>query len=259
MKDWNPDLYLQFDQQRTQPSVDLVSRISVQNPAKIIDIGCGPGNSTSVLARKWKHADILGIDYSGTMIEKAKKSYPAQKWLECDITKWETNEKYDIVFSNAAIQWIFNHRLLLSRICTLIDTNGTLAFQIPQYDEMAVSKVIDREYHRLFPDDDFSISKIFEFHDPCFYYELLHEHFEDLKIWATSYIHEMDSYEAIVSMIESTGLRPYVDRIHDTEKENLFRENIMQELQGNYTICSNGKILFPFQRLFVLGDHYKNA
>ena len=183
MKDWNPGLYLKFDAQRIQPSVDLVSRIKINEPNKIVDIGCGPGNSTSVLASRWKNADILGIDYSANMIKKAQESYPNMKWLECDISKWETNEKYDIIFSNAAIQWIFDHKRLFSKILRLLNKKGTLAFQIPQYDEMAISKVIDEEYHILFPNDNFSISKVFEFHNAGFYYELLNNYFEDLEIW----------------------------------------------------------------------------
>ena len=77
--DWKPDLYLKFEKERTQPSIDLVCRIRKQNPKKIIDIGCGPGNSTQILAQKWPEADIIGVDISPAMIEKAKKSFPNQK------------------------------------------------------------------------------------------------------------------------------------------------------------------------------------
>jgi|WetSurMetagenome_2_1015567.scaffolds.fasta_scaffold10028_6 trans-aconitate 2-methyltransferase len=259
MKDWNPGLYLKFDAQRLQPSVDLVSRIKITNPDKIIDIGCGPGNSTGVLMARWENADIVGVDYSAAMIKKAKETYPDRKWEECDITRWETSEKYDLIFSNAAVQWIFDHKALFTKIEKIQNDNGTLAFQIPHYDEMVISKVIDEEYHKLFPDDVFSIKTIFEFHNKDFYYELLRTHYEELAIWETSYIHEMGSYEEIMTMVESTGLKPYLERIGDEKIIKCFRQNIIEKISKEYRTCTNGKILFPFLRLFVIGSGYKSS
>ena len=99
-KDWNPDLYLRFEKERTQPSIDLVSRINFDTPGKIIDIGCGPGNSTQILVQKWPDALVTGVDNSPAMIEKAKKDFPNQNWKLLDAGKDEINEKFDIIISD---------------------------------------------------------------------------------------------------------------------------------------------------------------
>ena len=113
-KDWNPELYLKYNKERIQPSIDLVSRINFDNPRNIIDIGCGPGNSTHVLTERWPDAKITGIDNSPAMIEKAQNDYPSQTWKVMDAGNLVFDEKYDIVFSNATIQWIPDHKKLLA-------------------------------------------------------------------------------------------------------------------------------------------------
>ncbi|MHC1782992.1 MAG: methyltransferase domain-containing protein [Anaerolineaceae bacterium] len=132
-KDWNPDLYLRFEKERTQPSIDLVSRINFDAPGKIIDIGCGPGNSTQILVQKWPDALVTGVDNSPAMIEKAKKDYPNQNWMLLDAGKDEIKEKFDIIFSNATIQWIPNHQELFARFFCALNDNGLIAIQIPLF------------------------------------------------------------------------------------------------------------------------------
>src|SRR5437763_1071340 len=98
MADWNPQLYLQYGKERTQPSRDLVARIQLDNPGSIIDLGCGPGNSTQILKERWPHADITGLDKSPGMIEKAGEDYPGQKWIVGDVASMEGEQLYDLVF-----------------------------------------------------------------------------------------------------------------------------------------------------------------
>jgi trans-aconitate 2-methyltransferase len=132
-KDWNPELYLKFDRERTQPSVDLVTRIDFDHPKKIIDIGCGPGNSTQILVQRWPYAEIIGVDNSPAMIERAKKDYPNQNWRMIDAGRDEIEGNYDIFFSNATIQWIPKHSELLKRFHNLLTDKGLIAIQVPQF------------------------------------------------------------------------------------------------------------------------------
>lgn len=252
MNDWNPNLYLQYNDQRLQPSVDLVSRIQLKNPVKILDYGCGPGNSTQVLRAKWPNAEILGTDYSQAMIAKAKSTYLDMQWDQQDITTWEPDEKQDLVFSNAVIQWIFNHDVLISKLIHMTKANGAVAFQIPQYDTMPIATIIDEEFHLLYPESSFSIHSIFEFHDASYYYDQFQDQFEKMELWKTSYLHEMKSYGDIVTMIESTGLRPYLEKTEE-KKKTVFFNNIMKQLPKFYKQFKNGNVLFPFERLFVIG------
>ena len=104
MDQWNPELYLKYANERTQPSYDLISRIEVTNPSNIMDVGCGPGNSTRVLRQRWPDADIAGMDSSPEMIEKARRADPQGQWLLADAASWHPDTRYSIVFSNAVLQ-----------------------------------------------------------------------------------------------------------------------------------------------------------
>jgi trans-aconitate 2-methyltransferase len=128
---WNPGQYLKFRNERTQPAIDLISKIKMDNPRSIIDIGCGPGNSTQVLYQRWPTAEIVGLDHSEEMIKKAREDYPKQDWVFADASRFESDRKYDLVFSNAALQWISNHERLLSRLLNLLENKGALAVQVP--------------------------------------------------------------------------------------------------------------------------------
>ena len=101
---WNPDLYLKFQRERTQPSIDLVSRIDLDSLGKIIDVGCGPGNSTKVLADRWPLSSITGVDTSEEMIAKAIHDYPDWSWIRADVRKLPSTPSYDLVYSNAALR-----------------------------------------------------------------------------------------------------------------------------------------------------------
>ena len=115
---WNSQQYLRFKTERTQPAIDLVNRINMDNPKRIIDIGCGPGNSTQVLASRYPNAYILGVDNSENMIETAKKNYPGLDFKICDVSVElsQFDSDFDIVFSNACIQWIPDHKNLIKEL-----------------------------------------------------------------------------------------------------------------------------------------------
>ncbi len=110
-----PPQYLRFANERTQPAVDLATRIELSAPRRIIDLGCGPGNSTAVIARRWPEADVTGLDNSPAMLQSARQDQPRLHWIESDITTWAATaapddaHRFDVVFSNAALQWVGNH------------------------------------------------------------------------------------------------------------------------------------------------------
>ena len=124
MNEWNPEQYLQFKSERTQPVIDLVSRINIAHPRSIIDIGCGPGNSTQILVNRWPDSEVVGLDSSTTMIEKARQDYPAQKWIVDNAENIDPNRKYDLIFSNATLQWIHHHEILLPKLFDCVNPGG---------------------------------------------------------------------------------------------------------------------------------------
>src|SRR5690242_5057856 len=114
MASWNPAQYSTFLDLRTRPSHDLAQRIHIDAPRRIIDLGCGPGNSTAVCAERWPVASIVGLDSSPDMIRSARAGQPDRCWRVSDIAEWaserlKVEERFDLIFSCAALQWIDDH------------------------------------------------------------------------------------------------------------------------------------------------------
>lgn len=163
MVDWNSKQYLMFKSQRTQLAIDLVNRITIDNPKKVLDIGCGTGNSTNVLAQRFKGSYILGIDNSSNMIETVKNQYSNIDFNICDASKKLSgfDKDFDIVFSNACIQWISNHYKLLKDMMQLIKPGGILAVQIPMNYKEPIQKIINQVSSSEKWRSEFSSNRIF--------------------------------------------------------------------------------------------------
>src|SRR5476651_2000671 len=116
MPTWNADLYLQYANERTQPSIDLTTRIQLENPRQVIDLGCGPGNSTAVVRGRWPAANIVGLDHSPDMIAKARADFPDDSWELAEIPAWRPDRKFELVFSNAALHWVPDHAALIPHL-----------------------------------------------------------------------------------------------------------------------------------------------
>ena len=190
MPNWNPIQYEKFLKDRTQPAVDLANRLLSVSPESILDLGCGPGNSTKVLKDKFPNAKIIGADNSDEMLAKARELYPDIEFINLDANGdlHEVNEKFDVVFSNARIQWLPNHKELLPKLLTLLNPNGVLAIQIPIQRNHPVhiiinelvqtnkweNKLTPRKYNNLTTEE---------------YYDVLSELSDDFEIWETTYCH----------------------------------------------------------------------
>jgi trans-aconitate 2-methyltransferase len=250
--DWNPELYLDYKNERTQPAIDLANRIEINNPENIIDIGCGPGNSTEVLLSKWPNAKIQGIDNSAAMIKKAGEIYPDQEWQVKDAEDINDSTKYDIVFSNAIIHWIPDHESLFEKLINITNGKGVLAIQMPLYLEMPVAILSDKIFKQLFPDNKFDINDLITIHPGNYYFNLLDSKIENFYIWETSYLHIMGSAQKIYEMVETTGMKPYLDRIQNDDDRTRFRNNVIDGISHAYKSEKSGKIIFPFKRLFII-------
>jgi trans-aconitate 2-methyltransferase len=251
MSAWNPDLYLRFKSERTQPSIDLVSRIELDSPKAIVDVGCGPGNSSAVLRRRWARSHIVGIDSSEAMIEKAKRDYPEIEWRLGDAAALEG--EYDLVFSNAALQWIPDHENLLPRLMSRVRSGGALASQIPMFKDMPLNLAIEAVASRSRWCEATRIcAGLFTYREPAFYYRLLSGLAARIDMWTTSYYHVLDSRSALVDFCRSTGLKPYLDRLSSDSERADFEGELFDELESRYELQSDGKVLFPFDRQFFV-------
>lgn len=258
MADWKPSLYLAFGKERTQPAIDLVMKINSDNPMRIIDIGCGPGNSTHVLKNRWPNAEIIGLDSSQAMIEQARENYNDINWVCADASSnLSTFGKFDIVFSNAAIQWIPNQHELLQAMFNILNKNGVMAVQVPNTTNMPVhvelQKMIATEkWKKHFT----SLSSVYSVKSTSFYYDILCSFTDKVDLWETDYYHVMNNHEDIVKWYSSTGLRVYLDCLTDENTKKEFLNDFECNLKKAYPVQKSDKVLFPFTRIFFIA--YKN-
>lgn len=253
MVDWSSTQYLMFKNERTQPAIDLVNRIHIGNPKKILDIGCGPGNSTQVLAQRFPNAYILGIDKSSNMIETAKKDYPNLEFKICDVDKDLSilDNDFDVVFSNACIQWIPNHNKLLKNMIGLLKPNGILAVQIPMNYQEPIHKIIVEVSSSEKWRSEFINPRNFYNLTQSEYFDLLSEISSEFSMWQTTYCHKLKSHKDIIEWYRGTGLRPYLDVLTD-EKKTLFEQDIFDRVIKEYPKQKNGNIIFRFPRFFFI-------
>jgi trans-aconitate 2-methyltransferase len=252
MPTWNPAQYLKFDDERTQPCRDLTQRIRLEKPRTIVDLGCGPGNSTQVLAARWPDAVITGIDSSKEMIVSARKSDAKIAWKVDDIGSWRAEEPVDIIFSNAAFQWVPDHGRVLPRLLAEVVPGGALAFQVPANIDAPAHEAMRElaaspNWKARFPK---SVREWFV-HAPAFYYDLLAPAASRVEMWTTDYLHVLDGPESIVEWYRGTGLRPFLDALEPAERER-FAADYLERIARAYPRQPNGRVLFPFHRLFVI-------
>ncbi len=253
MNNWSSAQYLKFKNERTQPSVDLAKRIELENPEKIIDIGCGPGNSTNVLKNLFPKAYILGIDNSKNMIENARENYPDLEFKVCDAEKELGNfeNDFDIVFSNACIQWIPNHSVLLENMFSLLKKGGVMAIQTPMNYEEPIHKIIEETVTEASWQNKFITPRIFYNLKPEEYYDLLSDLASDFTLWTTSYFHKMKSHNDIMEWYKGTGLRPYLNQLSDNDRTK-FEKCIYNKVISAYPKQKNGDVIFEFPRFFMI-------
>ncbi len=258
MPDWNPDQYLLFENERTQPSIDLAARIDIKKPASIIDIGCGPGNSTKVLRQKWPEAKIVGLDSSSRMIEKARRDFPDMEWITGDAADFPFQQKYDIVFSNAAVQWMPNHEVILPRLFETVENNGVLAVQVPANNESPLHKSLltvssSPKWSRYTT----GIEKLITYKSAEYYYGLLSTLSQIFRLWETTYFHVMGSQSALIEWYKGTGMRPFLESLPDESSRAEFEDEVLKGCTKYYPMQRDGNVLYPFKRIFFIA--YKRA
>ena len=195
MADWSAEQYLKFEDERTRPSRDLLAQIPLADARKVVDIGCGPGNSTELLVKRWPQAAVIGIDTSADMLRQARERLPAQTFIEANVAHWVPPENTDVLFANAIFQWVPGHLRQLQRLLGALPPGGVLAVQMPDnLDEpvpcadargracRAVAQALADEAARLRD----TLPK------PGAYYDALRPLCTRLEIWHTIYNHVLD-------------------------------------------------------------------
>jgi trans-aconitate 2-methyltransferase len=252
MKDWSAGQYLRFEAQRTRPAADLAAQIAGE-AREIVDMGCGPGNSTELLVRRWPDARVSGFDSSPAMLEAARKRLPQCAFFQADVTNWTPSGTEDVIYANAVFQWVPDHLDVLEHLLKALKPGATLAIQVPDNNDEA-SHVAMREAAEDGPWRE-KLAEAAGVRDTIppagAYYDRLAPLSDHVDIWRTTFMHQMEGTPAIVEWFKSTGLRPFIDPLEPAERE-AYLAAYLKRLEPHYPALHDGKVILPFPRVFVL-------
>lgn len=249
---WDPVQYLKFKNFRECAIHDLIAKIPLKDPKKIVDLGCGTGNSSVFLKKRWPDAKVMGVDNSEKMLEKAKLNPEEIEWVEADFASWRAKEKFDLIFSNAALHWSSQHEILLPKLLSYLNPQGVFAMQIPNnFDQFPHAAVLEVIKSSAWSAKLATALKDYTVLKPEKYYEIVKRYSKNLEMWETIYFHQLDGINAVFEWIKGSLLRPCVAKLTADEFEN-FAADIRQKLKHTCQLQSDGVVMLPFRRLFLV-------
>jgi trans-aconitate 2-methyltransferase len=250
---WDPKTYLAYGTERTRPVGELLARVPANTPKRVVDLGCGPGNSTAALAARWPEADIEGVDSSAEMLDEARRSRVRARWTLADISTWGPREKFDVIFSNATFHWIPDHRALLPRLLSFVTNGGTIAFQMPQnFSEPCHALMHEIAAYGPWAAKIAHVRDMAGVLEPEAYFAILEPHCVQTDIWETRYAQTLVGEDAVYRWMTGTALRPYANALEGEEREAFLAE-YRRRVGKVYPQRESGVTLFPFRRLFCVG------
>jgi trans-aconitate 2-methyltransferase len=249
---WNPQQYLKFSQPRLRPAMDLLARIPSAEPALVYDLGCGAGNVTAVLAERWPHARIIGVDASAAMLAQAARSLPRVQWVQQPLAGWQAEGAADVIYSNAALHWLPDHRQLFPALVAMLAPGGVLAVQMPR-NFSAPSHTLIAAAARAGPwrsklEPLLAPAPVGE---PQFYYALLAPLAAGLDIWESEYLQVLSGEDPVKEWTKGTWLMQFLERLDAGERVQ-FEADYALRLRAAYPRLADGTTLFPFRRLFIV-------
>lgn len=253
MPDWSPSTYLKFEDERTRPSRDLLAQVPLAAPLQVVDMGCGPGNSTELLVARYPDAEVVGLDNSPAMLEAARQRLPGVRFAEADAASWVPEPGVDLVFANAIYQWVPDHIRALGDVLDALRPGAVMAVQMP--DNMAEpSHQLMRQVAADGPWADKLANAARAPLPPVqTYYNALKPHAARVEIWHTAYNHVLADAAAIVEWVSGTGLRPFIDPL-DAAERSAFLARYQAAIVAAYPPAIDGKVLLRFPRLFILAQ-----
>jgi trans-aconitate 2-methyltransferase len=258
---WNPAQYLQFADDRRRPAVDLLARVALDAPRTIVDLGCGAGNVTRLLAERWPLARIYGVDSSAAMLASAREAARGDarfEWIESDVLGWMANvaQPPDLIYSNAALHWLDDHRTLLPALLRLAAAGGVLAVQMPDnFGSPSHVTLFDVARSPRFRAKLAPRIRETPVASAAAYYDWLAPHASRLDIWTTEYVHALapraDGEHPVVAWTSSTAMTPFTS-VLDAGESRAFVEDYRASVAPLYPPRPDGRVLFPFRRRFIV-------
>ena len=248
---WDPERYLTYADERGRPFVELVARVGAEAPASVVDLGCGPGNLTTLLRDRWPEADIRGLDSSPEMIEKAQGVEPSITFEVADLRSWAAEaEPVDVLVSNATLQWVPDHLDLLPALVSRVRPGGWLAFQVPgNFDEPSHTIRRDLAAEEPYAAHTRGVA-VPSSHDPAVYLAALAAIGCTVDAWETTYLHVLTGDDPVFTWVSGTGARPTLQALPD-DLRPAFEDEFRRRLRAAYPE-RDGRVVLPFRRVFVV-------
>jgi trans-aconitate 2-methyltransferase len=251
---WSAKQYVTFEDERTRPARDLVAALPAIEARSVIDLGCGPGNSTEILAQRFPGAAVRGIDSSPDMIAAARARMPRAQFDVMGIEDWKDPGPFDVILANAVLHWVPDHARLLPELVAKLGKGGGLAIQMPDN--------LDGPAHRLMREvaaDGPWSGKLAAasaartpIADADWYYGLLIALSARVDVWRTTYYHALSGgARAIVEWFKGSGLRPFLEPL-DVAQRAEYLERYTAAVARAFPPLADGSVLLPFPRLFIV-------
>lgn len=253
---WDPDRYLTYADERGRPFVELLARIGAERPGTVVDLGCGPGNLTALLAERWPDAAITGIDSSPEMIERARGSVTGVDFEVGDLRAWvAASGGVDVLVSNATLQWVRGHLDLLPALLGAVTPGGWLAFQVPgNFDEPSHTIRAELAGQAPFAEHVRDVATPAA-HDAETYLHALTAPGCTVDAWETTYLHVLHGEDPVFTWVSGTGARPTLEALEaaDADLRRQFEEEFRARLRATYPDTGHGVVL-PFRRVFAVAQ-----
>lgn len=252
MPSWDPDQYLRFAEHRTRPAHDLLARVTITDPDVVVDVGCGPGNSTSLLARRWPAASLIGLDSSEEMLNRARETLTRARFIHANLAEWQPDQLVGVVFANATLQWVDDHSSVLTHLVSWLAPGGFLAVQMPtNFDQPSHAEMRRLANSARWQEQVGGVLRERPVLPAEEYARLLNNPGSTVDVWVTEYLHVLTGPDPVVAWVRGTGLRPVLDRL-DPQGADEFLHTYAAAMREAYPPERDGTTLFPFRRLFIV-------
>jgi trans-aconitate 2-methyltransferase len=252
MAEWDPVQYLRFSDERLRPALDLLGRVPIEAPRRVVDLGCGAGNISAILKSRFPAAEVVGVDSSAAMLDKARAAAPDCRFIHAGFEEWAPDAPVDLLFSNAALHWTGAHETLFPRLLSCLTPGGWLAVQMPAMHDAALRR-LQPEIAAAGPWAPAlrGLASAPPILAPGDYWDILKPQAASLDIWETIYLHALTGPDAVGEWAAGSSLRPFLDPL-GPELRAGFRRAYGAAMAVHYPPRADGTTLLPFRRLFLL-------
>jgi trans-aconitate 2-methyltransferase len=248
---WDPDRYLTYADERGRPFAELIARVGADDPRTVVDLGCGPGNLTRLLAERWPDADVRGLDSSEEMIAAAHRDVAGIAFDVADLRDWAPASPVDVLVSNATLQWLPDHLALLPDLVDRVTPGGWFAFQVPgNFDEPSHTIRADIAERAPYAEHVRDVA-VPASHEPADYARLLLDLGCEVDAWETTYLHVLTGDDPVFDWVSGTGARPTIQALPDGLRGD-FEDEFRALLREAYPADADGRVVMPFRRIFVV-------